>query len=164
MLLDLDNRPVDPFQNSSAKAQVFLFLRSDCPISNRYAPELRRLVERFSSQGIDFFLVYPDPDSPAAAVREHLKEYGYTSSALRDPRHRLVALTGARVTPEAAVFVNRRMVYRGRIDDRYVAFGKMRPAPTARDLEETLAAVLNGEKLTPRTTEAVGCYIADLKR
>ena len=86
---------------------------------------------------------------------------------MRDPRHELVKATGASVTPEAAVFgFNRsgaRMIYRGRIDDQYAAFGKHRPAPTVRDLEDVLNAVVNGKAVKFKTTPAVGCYISDLK-
>jgi len=73
----------------------------------------------------------------------------------------------ATVTPEAAVFVGDRagprMVYRGRIDDRYVDFGRMRPEPRKRDLQEALQALAAGSTLTPRTTTAVGCSIAPLE-
>ena len=56
----------------------------------------------------------------------------------------------------------RRMVYRGRIDDRHVAFGRARPAPTTRDLEEVLEAIVEGKPVTATTTTAVGCFISDL--
>jgi hypothetical protein len=87
--------------------------------------------------------------------------------ALRDPQHELVRATQATVTPEAAVFVagpaGPRMVYRGRIDDPYVDFGRTRPAPTTRDLRAVLEAVAAGSTLTPRTTPAVGCFITPLE-
>ena len=38
-----------------------------------------------------------------------------------------------------------RLVYRGRIDDRYVDFGTARAAPTTRDLEQVLDAIVAGE-------------------
>ena len=66
------------------------------------------------------------------------------------------------MTPEAAVYDReRRLIYRGRIDDRYVNIGLERPAPTRRDLEEVLTAVAAGTSVTPRMTQAVGCYVAD---
>ena len=54
------------------------------------------------------------------------------------------------------------MVYRGRIDDRFVDFGKTRPEPTQRDLEAALRGVLDGTHKDLVTTKAIGCYIADL--
>jgi peroxiredoxin len=166
-LLNLEGKSVNPFADSGAKAVVFIFTRSDCPISNRYAPELRRLSALFAPKKVKFWMVYPDADAQPGSIRRHIKEYDYNCEALRDPEHELVKATGVSVTPEAAVFaINRsgaRMIYRGRIDDRYAAFGKYRPAPATRDLEDVLAAVVKGEPVELKTTPAVGCYISDLK-
>lgn len=165
-LLDLEGKSVNPLADSGAKAVVFIFTRADCPISNRYAPEIRRLGESFTSEKVKFWLVYPDADAQPDAIRRHVKEYDYNCEALRDPRHELVRATGVGVTPEAAVFVfgrsGARMIYRGRIDDRYAAFGKYRPAPAARDLEDVLTAIAGGATIEFKTTPAVGCYISDL--
>ena len=69
------------------------------------------------------------------------------------------------MTPEAAVFVpaatGPRLAYRGRIDDRYVDFGRMRAQPTVHDLEDALAAILSGQAVPHETTPAVGCFIAN---
>lgn len=166
-LLDLTGRHVEPLQATHSIATVFLFTGSDCPISNRYAPEVRRLHEKFASNDMAFWLVYPDPDESLETIRKHIKEYQYHLGVLRDPQHTLVKMTGVRVTPEAAVFVRRgsgaQMVYRGRIDDRYVDFGRTRPAPTVHDLERVLDAVVEGRPIKSKTTPAVGCIIPDLK-
>ena len=163
-LPDLDGRQIEPLRAKDAKAIVFIFIRTDCPISNRYAPEVRRLHEKFASSGVKFWLVYLDPDESSQLIRNHIKEYEYRLSALRDNHHKLVKITGAQVTPEAAVFSPPgRMVYRGRIDDRYVAFGKARPSPTTHDLEQVLEAMLEGKQVTSKTTAAIGCFIPDLQ-
>ena len=163
-LPDLDGRQIEPLRAKDARAVVFIFIRTDCPISNRYAPEVRRLHEKFASIGIKFWLVYPDPDESSQVIRNHIREYEYRLSALRDMEHKLVKMTGAQVTPEAAVFSpTGRMVYRGRIDDRYVAFGKARPKPTTRDLEQVLEAILEGKQFASKTTAAIGCFIPDLQ-
>lgn len=163
-LLDLSGRSVNPLHATSSKATVFVFIRSDCPISNRYAPEVRRLYEKFSPRGVSFWLVYPDPKAEPAEIRQHLKEYEYPIRVLRDPSHSLVTFTGAKVTPEAAVFVGgSKMVYHGRIDDLYVDFGKARRAPTTHDLEQVLEAILAGKPVPAASAPAVGCFISDLK-
>jgi len=163
-LLELSGKPVNPLQAANSNATVFIFVRSDCPISNRYAPEVRRLYEKFSPRGVGFWLVYPDPKEAPAAIRRHLKEYRYPFGALRDPSHSLVTLTGVKVTPEAAVFVGgSKLVYHGRIDDLYVDFGKARRAPTTHDLEQVLEAVLAAKPVHEASAPAVGCFISDLK-
>ena len=43
-LYDSNNQLVDPFRTPpGTTATVFLFTSSDCPVSNRYAPEFRRV-------------------------------------------------------------------------------------------------------------------------
>lgn len=162
-VLDLAGNRVDPLPRPGAGPAVLIFLRTDCPIANRYAPELRRLQDRFARNGVAFWLVYPDPGETPEAIRRHQRDFGLGFRALRDPQHDLVKATEATVTPEAAVFVagdgGPQLVYRGRIDDRYVDFGRSRPAPRTRDLRDVLQALAAGSRVTPRTTPAVGCFI-----
>lgn len=165
-LEDLDARPVEALPGAGGTTSVFVFVSIDCPIANRYAPELRRIHDRFARTA-RFWLVYADPAEAPEAIGRHAEAFGYGFAALRDPHHDLVRLTGAQVTPEAAVFVSGadgpRLVYRGRIDDRNVAFGRTRPAPTMHNLEDVLLAVASGKARPPRTTTAVGCTIPPLE-
>src|SRR5437016_10999421 len=41
--LHLDGTPADPFLAASGKPVVLVFVRADCPISNRYAPLIQRI-------------------------------------------------------------------------------------------------------------------------
>ena len=160
-LADLDGRAVDPFAASKgAKAIVVLFTSVDCPFSNRYAPVVGRLRETFEARGAAFWLIYPNVSESAARIRAHLDAFGYHVRTLRDPQHALVKLAGALVTPEAALYDRQqRLVYHGRIDDRYVSLGLERPAPTRHDLEEALSATLAGRPVRAASAPAVGCFI-----
>jgi len=76
-----------------------------------------------------------------------------------------VKRAGATITPEAAVYDGRgRLTYRGRIDDRYSAVGIERATATRHDLQDAIAATIAGKPVTPRFTQAVGCYVADFVR
>ena len=159
-VLDLSGRPADPFGKAWGKGSVFVFLTVDCPISNRYAPVIRQYYRQYHMKGIGFRLVYPDPGLSASDVRKHLATFGYVMPAYRDPAHVLVKQTGARVTPEVAVFdTSKRLVYHGRIDNKFVTFGQARPAATVHDLRNVLDALLAGKSLRPTSAKAVGCYI-----
>lgn len=163
-VIDLAGRTLDPFDAPAARAIVFIFISSDCPISNRYAPEIRRVAEEFRRAGAALWLVYADADTSPDAIEKHLKEYQLPLKVLRDPQHALVRLSQVHVTPEAAVFLpGRRLVYHGRIDNRYAALGKERPEATQRDLRNVLEAVLQGKPAPYSTAPAVGCYIPDPK-
>ncbi len=158
-LLFLMANPSDLLPPHGEKALVLLFIRTDCPISNRYAPDLQQLYEQYSSKGIDFRLIYPEPGLTEAAMEKHRQEYGYSISGLLDRDHHYVKRAGVRITPEAAVFLRGELVYRGRIDDRYVEVGKERPRALHHDLQDVLAAVVAGEPISYRETTAVGCAI-----
>ena len=106
LVQSLTGAPVDALQApAGTKAIVFLFTSTDCPISNRYAPEVRRIADRFAAKGVVFRLVYPNPDETAAQITEHMSAFALRrrDEALRDPAHALVKAAGATVTPEAAV-------------------------------------------------------------
>jgi hypothetical protein len=160
LALDLAGKSLDPFAETNHAATVLIFVSDDCPISNRYVPELRRLRENFSGRGVGFWMVHADPSETSADIREHDRQFGVTIPALRDPDHHLVKLARAVVTPTAAVFTSgRTLVYHGRIDDRIADLGAERMEPSHHDLAEALEAVLAGRPVTVPETKAIGCFI-----
>src|SRR4051812_25174496 len=52
-LLDLDGKPFDLKTSSEGRVHVALFTRTDCPVSNQCAPEVRELYEKLHSKGVD---------------------------------------------------------------------------------------------------------------
>ena len=79
--------------------RVLVFTSTDCPISNRYAPEIQRLAVTFAAH-VTFVLVYPVSSDSPALIREHRRKYGYTIESIRDTGLQLVEHTGVTVTPE----------------------------------------------------------------
>jgi hypothetical protein len=145
--------------STSGRPEVFLFITTDCPIANSFAPEIKRIVAEYQSQGVAFSLVYTD--GPLDAVRRHAAEYGYESPVQVDAGRVLARKYGVTVTPEAVVVAGGSRVYRGRIDDRYLAPGQYRLKPTTRDLRDALDAVLSGKPVPVAETKAAGCPLTD---
>jgi len=160
--LHLDGTPADPFLAAAGRPVVLIFVRTDCPISNRYAPLIQRISSEYGAK-IGLWLVYPSRTASAEKIRQHERDYGYKLAALRDPQHALVTQAQVQITPEAAVFdANHHLLYHGRIDDLYQDFGRARPAATTHELDDAIQAALSG-KTPPPSTPGVGCYIADLE-
>jgi peroxiredoxin len=158
MVRDTKGEKREPLADRGQKATVLFFVMHDCPIANSYAPELARIAAEYTSRGIEFFAVYCEETPQEAAA--HLVEYRIPFTGLCDPKLQLARRAGATVVPEAAVFSRTgELLYRGRIDDRAVRFGAVRPEPRRRDLRLALDAVLAGRKVAPRFTKAVGCYL-----
>jgi hypothetical protein len=160
---DLDGQVVRPFSDD-AKANVFLFVRTDCPVTNRYAPELKRVAARFSPKGVRFWLVYPDRSESADSIRKHIETYGFPGTPVRDPGRAVERYAKATVAPEAAVFdAQGQLRYHGRIDDRWISYGKSRQEASRHDLEVAISEVLEGRPVSMPETKAIGCYLADLE-
>jgi peroxiredoxin len=142
------------------RATVLIFVATECPNSNTYAPALARLYREFSDRGVQFYGVYSDPDDNAAAVQKHDSEYQIPYPALLDPRHSLASETGARSTPEAVILSPAGdVLYRGRVDDRFVDFGKTRFSPSREDLRDALEQVIAGQPVKNPVTKVLGCAI-----
>jgi len=163
---DTSGQPVTRLAAPGTKAVVLFFVASDCPISNRYIPEIRGLEEKLASQHVVFWFVYPNFGETSSGVRQHEVAYGSEKHILLDPDHRLVTLAHAKLTPESAILVPERpdaetfrTVYHGRIDDRYVQFGQERPKATQHDLERAIGDVLQHRSVEQPNGPAVGCGI-----
>lgn len=158
VLVDLRGHPLNPPQTSSS-IDVFVFVSLDCPISNRYAPELKRLAAKYPAGRVRFWLVYTGTRDTADDIVRHARDYALPFSPARDPSFAFARATGVSVTPEAAVFTGGRLMYRGRIDDRHVSLSTVRPVATAHDLESAVEQAVAGRPVTLRTTIAVGCAL-----
>lgn len=155
----VDGRAVAPL-DAAAPATVLVFTAVDCPISDRYAPEVRRLAARYAARGVRFHVVYANTGERPAAAAAHAAAFAYGLPVVLDAAGELAKRASATVTPEAAVFDARgALVYHGRIDDRYVDFGVDRHAPTTHELDDALAAVLAGRPIAAPAVPAVGCAI-----
>jgi AhpC/TSA family len=168
LAVDLSGRPVTQLAPPGTRAVVLFFAASDCPISNRYIPDMQRLAKEFAPLGVRVWFVYPNPGDTAAVVRAHDSEFAISTDTALDIEQNLVRLAHVTVTPEAVVFVPQggglREVYRGRIDDRYIGLGSERPQATHRDLEDAMRAVVAGKPVPQAGGPAVGCSIVPLHR
>jgi AhpC/TSA family len=146
-------------------ANVLLFVASDCPISNGYAPEIQRICRDYSTKGVACSLVYEDVSIDASRVRAHRDAYGYKNMpAVIDGDRAIAERAKAAVTPQAVVVgKDGNVKYRGRIDNQYAALGKPRRVVTVHDLRDALDAVLAGRAVAHPETEALGCFISKIE-
>jgi hypothetical protein len=171
--MDLHRQPIRQLAGPGVRVVVLFFAASDCPISNRYIPEIARLTQEFAaqrsgSQQARFWWVYPNASDTAQVVADHNREYSISGDTILDPRQSLVQRAHATTTPEAAIFLvegnGLREVYHGRIDDRYLDIGQERPQAEHHDLESAIAAALAGKPVPQPGGPAVGCSIVFLQK
>jgi len=158
-VLDLAGSAADALKQAPGKVLVLVFVRTNCPISNRYAPFIQKYAH-----DTGFLLVFPDKDESTKQIRDYEREYGYKLVAVRDPQHELVKRGQVKVTPEVAVFdANRELVYHGRIDNLYKDFGRARRAATTHELADAIEAASKGRTPAVVSADGIGCFLSDVK-
>src|SRR5690348_5170129 len=137
------------------KASVFLFVSSQCPISNVYTPRMQSIASDYAGKGVEVFAIYSDCQESREDVVRHVKVRRLTFPAIKDERNVLADRLGAAYTPEAIVVDSTGVVrYRGRIDDNAVATKVI-----SHDLVDALNALLTGKPILHPEVAAFGCAI-----
>jgi hypothetical protein len=167
LAVDLDGHPIAQLAPAGSRAVVLFFAASDCPIANRYVPEIQRLAAQLEPLGVRVWFVYPNAADTAGVIRAHDREFSITANTALDTRQTLTRMAHATTTPEAAVFVPRagglEEVFRGRIDDRYLSLGTERPQAMHHDLEDAIRAVLANKPVPKPGGPPIGCSIVTLQ-
>jgi hypothetical protein len=158
---DIDGVMREPLKTENGHVEALFFVTNDCPISNYYAHEIRRICEDYAKRGVGCTLVYTDPALTDDQARQHAREYGHGSyPKIVDRTHALVKATGAAINPTAVLIrPDESIAYRGRIDNFYAAIGIQRRIVTEHDLRDALDAVIAGRPVAKREAPPVGCYI-----
>ena len=140
---------------------VYVFMAETCPISQQAALPLRELYARYAPQGVRFVGVFPERRATATSLAAFARAYALPFVLQPDPDRQLVHRLGATITPEAVVLAadEHTILYRGRLDDQYVALGRRRTVSTHHELAEALADVAAGRPVAVPTAPAVGCFI-----
>jgi hypothetical protein len=158
---DIDGVSREPLKVEKGRVEALFFVTNDCPISNYYSHEIRRICEDYAQRGVGCSLVYTDAALTDDQAREHALEYGHGSyPKFVDRNHALVKAAGAAINPTAVVIKpDESIAYRGRIDNSFAAIGKQRRVVTEHDLRDALDAVLAGRAVVKPEVSPVGCYI-----
>lgn len=148
-----------PAPTPDQRPTVYVFLSTECPISQQYARRLSDIHHQYAAD-VRFVALFPLRTDTANRIQQFRQEYGLSFRGQPDRAARVAHRLGARVTPEAVVVdAGGRVHYRGAIDDWYVALGKHRPSPTQHYLRDALDALLTDRAVLVPNTEAVGCLI-----
>jgi peroxiredoxin len=145
----------------SARVLVVMFICNHCPYVKAVEDRLIRLAHEYGPRGVQLVGVcsndaetYPDDAFDKLAARWREKEYGFPY--LHDEAQEVARAFGAVCTPDIFVYDrDRRLAYRGRIDDSW----KDETRVTRRDLAEALEALVAGGKPAPEQRPSMGCSI-----
>jgi len=142
----------------AARPLAVVVLGTECPISNRALPELDALATEAAELGVDLFGVVAERFTTTAEARAHVAEYEVGFPVLFDASGILArALEPTRVPEAYLIGPDGRVLYRGAVDDEWVAPGRRRTHSRRDYLAEAVRAVAAGEAVATPRTEPVGC-------
>jgi peroxiredoxin len=146
---------------ASAKALVVMFICNHCPYVKAVEDRLIALGREYGPRGVQLVGIcandavsYPDDAFDKLAERWRTKGYGFPY--LHDEAQDVARAFGAVCTPDIFVYDGeRRLAYRGRIDDSWKDTAKV----TRRDLAEALDTLLAGGRPPADQKPSLGCSI-----
>ena len=138
---------------------ALVFLDSACPVATRYIPVLNELYESARARGVALYGVLSNPDIGWRESADFADRFDIEFPVIFDSAGDLAVRLEPRVMSESFVISTaNRVVYRGRIDDRFAAVGRLRTRVASHDLREVIGSVASGDQSEPYETEAVGCF------
>ena len=102
-VLDLQGSIYELGQNDRNLIRVFVFLSTECPISNSYIQTLNRLWRSVTPDGVELFGVVSDATVKRAEAATHFKEFKATMPILFDVSAQLADVLKPSHGPEAFV-------------------------------------------------------------
>jgi len=146
---------------ANKKVLVIVFMCNHCPYVKAVLERLINLQNQFISHGVQFVginsndvIKYPDDSLENMAIIA--KEKGFSFPYLIDPSQNIARAYNAVCTPDLYVYgKDRKLLYRGRIDDNWEHEEKV----TQQDLKLALEKILAGQSVDNKQIPSMGCSI-----
>lgn len=161
-LPDADGATHSLDEAGDADAWLIMFICNHCPFVKHVRQELARLCADYSSRNVGVFAINSNdfdrhPDDSPAKMKEEARRWGYSFPYLVDRDQTVAKAYRAACTPDFFVFDgDRKLVYRGQLDDSRPSNGK---PVTGRDVRAALDAILEAKPLSGEQVPSIGCNI-----
>jgi hypothetical protein len=136
---------------------LFVFLSIDCPISIAMLPHLVELQQGFPN--VHFMAISSNNMHTQNELADFVKRYRIPFPLHNDTAGMYAQRFGISITPECAIVHDATFVYRGRLNNLYVALGKRRRVVTEFDAKRVLEQLQQGIVPPIRYTQAIGCVL-----
>ncbi len=171
----LDKLSLDDFRGKThaladyadSKVIVLAFLGVECPLCKMYGPRLEQLSKEYADRGVTILGIDSNRQDSLTEMAAYARQHGIQFPLLKDLNNTIADSLGAERTPEVIVLDrDRKVCYRGRIDDQYgfqSGTGYARPKISRRDLVEAIDELLAGKPVSQPTSDAAGCLIGRVR-
>lgn len=150
-------RTLDDF--GQKKAVVLVFVNATCPVAQRYLPTLQALEKEYRDKGVQFVAMNASEEDTLIETATQAVKFEVEFPFVKDFGGACARAVGVTRTAETVVLDSeRRIRYRGRVDDQF-RLGGARKDATSHELRDALDAVLAGKEVKAAETEVDGCPI-----
>jgi len=139
---------------------LYLFLLDDCPICIDYTTTINNLHEEYGNE-ISFIGYFPNFSSKPEKIEAYKKKYGIKFQTFTDYYKENSKKWDVAVTPEVILYDHSRnsIIYKGRIDNKFVKLGRRRNVVTENDLALVLESTRTDSPIGYTYKKPVGCFI-----
>ncbi len=160
-VVDLDGKTLT-LPNTDSQATAIIFIGTQCPISNRYVPQLNEMFATDQAKKVDLIGVVVDQTISRKDVIAYRDQYKIAFPIVFDASGTLAKQFKPTKTPEVFLIDHDGEIrYHGRIDDSFAALGKINQVVKSHDLVDAISAVLENQPVAHAQTEVVGCPIEE---
>lgn len=159
-LMDLNGTIHSLEQNDNRRVRAFVFVSTECPISNGYIKTLNEIRAMIAKSGkeAELFGVVSDPMVTRTQALKHFAEFNVEFPILFDSSGLLAQVLKPSHIPEAFVLDrDGKLAYRGAIDNSWEAIGRRRLKAEKEFLADTIKLASNGKLVVVAETKPVGC-------
>jgi peroxiredoxin len=158
----VSGRSISPDSFGDKKALLVMFICHHCPFVKHVKSELANIARDYAAKGVGIVAISSnDPavssdDSPEG-LKQMAAEWGLTFPVCYDESQSVAKSYAAACTPDFYLFdQDRRLVYRGQLDDSRPNNGK---PVTGADLRGAIDALMAGRPVNPDQKPSIGCNI-----
>ncbi|MEZ4809246.1 MAG: thioredoxin family protein [Allomuricauda sp.] len=144
------------------KGTVVMFICNHCPFVIHVNPKISELGKEYQAKGIGFVAISSNdvenyPQDAPHLMKKKAQEEGYTFPYLYDETQAVAKAYDAACTPDLYLFdANRKLVYRGQLDDSRPGNG----IPlTGSDLRNAMDSLLADKEIDADQKPSIGCNI-----
>lgn len=151
---------LDSFKSS--KALLVMFICRHCPYVQHIKHEMAKLGKDYPLKDLAIMAISSNdakthPEDSPVSLREMVHELGLNFPLGHDETQEVAKAYAAACTPDFFLFdKNRKLVYRGQLDDSRPENGK---PVTGRDLRAAIDAILQDKRISDNQKPSLGCNI-----
>jgi peroxiredoxin/mono/diheme cytochrome c family protein len=148
---------------SDKQIVVVAFLGCECPLTRLYGPRLQDLADEYAAKDVAILGIDANQQDSLSDMSAFARQYGVKFPLLKDRDGAVADRFGVVRNPEVFVLDrDRKIRYRGRVDDQYgqgSSSGYAKTKVKNRDLAIALDELLAGKEVSQTSTPVMGCLI-----